>query len=312
MPSPCGSTCPGDTPELHWGYGEGIFDHAEFEVLLKHMIQEDYLFITGGLLSMGEQAERVFGRKNFMELYAVFSSPLLYKVQTQTGYIVGSLEQAFVDNLVPEMSSFLLAGRAWTVTHINHEERTVHVVLAPRGKKPSWGGFAPQLLGFEVCQQIADILQTEGSIPYLDTLAQAALDEYRADLRPLLQGGHRIQIESGRALWWTFAGGKINHTLKYAIQLYHNCSIVADNFRLKIEGDSVSPTTLKLAIAQISNDAFWNEPSTKRFICQQLPEYRLSKFQQTLPESYSLEIISNYLLDIPGAVLFLNTNSTSA
>ncbi len=112
------------------------------------------------------------------------------------------------------MSSFLLAGRAWTITHINHEERTVNVVLAPCGKKPSWGGFAPQLLGFEVCQQIADILQTEGSIPYIDILAQAALDEYRADLRPLLQGGHSIQIESGRALWWTFAGGQINHTIK--------------------------------------------------------------------------------------------------
>lgn len=80
---------------------------AEFEVLIEHMIQEDYLFMAGGLLSMGQQAERVFGRKNFMELYAVFSSPLLYKVQTGAGYIVGSLEQAFVDKLVPEMSSFL-------------------------------------------------------------------------------------------------------------------------------------------------------------------------------------------------------------
>ncbi len=56
----------------------------------------------------------------------------------------------------------------------------------------------------------------------------------------------------------------------------------------------------------MSNDAFWNEPSTKRFLFEQLPEYRLSKFQKTLPESYSLEMISKYLLDIPGAVLFLN------
>jgi len=51
--------------------------------------------------------------------------------------------------------------------------------------------------------------------------------------------------------------------------------------------------------------AFWNQLSTKRFIFEQLPEYRLSKFQQALPESYSLEIIGNYLLDIPRAVTFL-------
>ena len=75
------------------------------------MLQHDYLFSAGGLLSMGGQAERVFGRKNFMELYAVFSSPVLYKVQTKAGYIIGSLEQAFVDKLVPGMSSFLLGGR---------------------------------------------------------------------------------------------------------------------------------------------------------------------------------------------------------
>ena len=282
--------------------------HVEFEVLIKHMIQEDYLFMAGGLLSMGQQAEQVFGRKNFMELYAVFSSPLLYKVQTGAGYIVGSLEQAFVDKLVPEMSSFLLGGRAWTVIHINHEERTVRVVLAPRGKKPSWGGFLPQLLSFEVCQQIADILRTEGSIPYIDASAQAALDECRADLKPLLQGaGHSIQTEPDRALWWTFAGGQINHTLKYGLQFHRDWKIIADNFRLKIEGDSVSPTTLSLAIAQMSDNAFWNDPSTKRFIFEQLPEYRLSKFQQALPESYSLEMISHYLLDIPGAVLYLQT-----
>ena len=279
--------------------------HTEFEVLLKHMIQKDYLFMAGGLLSMGEEAERVFGRKNFMELYAVFSSPLLYKVQTQTGYIVGFLEQAFLDKLVPEMSSFLLGGRAWTVIHINHEEHTVRVILAPRGKKPSWSGFAPQLLGFEICQQIANILQTEGSIPYLDTLAQAALDECRADLKPLLQGSPSIQTEPTRLLWWTFAGGQINHTLKYGLQFHHDWKIVADNFRLKVEGDSISPTTLSLAIAQMSSKAFWNEPSTQRFIFEQLPEYRLSKFQKVLPESYSLEMISDYLLDIPGAVLFL-------
>lgn len=279
--------------------------YAEFEVLIKHMIQEDYLFIAGGLLSMGQQAERVFGRKNFMELYAVFSSPLLYKVQTGAGYIVGSLEQAFVDKLVPEMSSFLLGGRAWSVIHISHEERTVLVLIAPRGKKPTWGGFAPQLLSFEVCQQITDILKTKGSIFYIDASAQAALDECRADLT--LKTGHSIQTEPNRVLWWTFAGGQINHTLKYGLQFHHDWKIVADNFKLKIEGDSLSPTTLNLAIAQMSDDTFWNDPSTKRSIFEQLPEYRLSKFQQALPESYSLEMISNYLLDIPGVVLFLQT-----
>jgi len=282
--------------------------HDEFEVLTQHMLREDYLFAAGGLLSMGNQAERVFGRKNFMELYAVFSSPQLYKVQTQAGYTVGSLEQSFVDKLVPEVSSFLLGGRAWTVTHISHEERAVRVVAAPRGKKPSWGGFAPQLLGFEISQKIATLLKSDQPIPYINPEAQAALDSCRADLGALvMQPGANLQMESERALWWTFAGGQINHTLKYGLQFHHDWKIAVDNSKLKIEGDSLGFSTLSGAIDRMCHEAFWQNEKTQHFISSQLPEYRLSKFQQALPETYSLEMVSNYLLDISRTVKFLQT-----
>lgn len=280
--------------------------YEEFEILVNHMLDQDYLFITGGLLSMGATAERVFGRKNFMEIYAVFSSPVLYKVQTKAGYVVGSLEQAFTDTLVEEISSFLLGGRAWVVMHINHDDRVVRVEPAPRGKKPSWGGFAPQLLGLDICQQIAALLKDEGKVPYIDSVAQHALDEVRADLGRLLQGASLgIQMESDRATWWTFAGGRINHTLKYGLQFHHDWKIVADNFKLKIEGDSLGAGTLNLSIEQLSNFEFWKAPSTQDFIDTQLPQYRLSKFQQALPAMYSLEMIHNYLLDIPATTAFL-------
>jgi len=273
--------------------------YEEFEVLTKHMIERDYLFIAGGLLSMGAKAEKVFGRKNFMELYAVFSSPVLYKVQTKAGYVVGSLEQAFIDTLVEEISSFLLGGRAWIVEHVNHDERVIRVEPAPRGKKPSWGGFAPQLLSQDICQQIATLLKDDGKVPYVDSKTQEILDETRADLGKLLQNSnHGIQAESNRLIWWTFAGGKINHTLKYGLQYHHNWKILADNFKLKIEGDSLGPGTLNLSIEQLSKPTFWKTSSVKDFIESQLPQYRLSKFQQALPDLYSLEMISNYLLDI--------------
>lgn len=299
------------SPERCWEHLSSVPDfsginYTEFEVLIKHMIREDFLFHAGGLLSMGDKAERVFGRKNFMELYAVFSSPLLYKVQTPSGYTIGSLEQAFVDKLVADMSSFLLSGKAWTVTHINHQERIVGVVPAPRGKKPSWGGFAPQLLGSDLCQQIAEIIKTEDIIPYIDPRAQASVDEFRTDLRPLLIDSQlSIQIDNERALWWTFAGGQINHTLKYGLQFHHDWRIVADNFKLKIEGESLGQAALSLAITQMSDKDFWQSPNIQKFILSQLPEYRLSKFQAALPEIYSLEMIGNYLLNLPGAANFL-------
>ncbi|MGB3491233.1 MAG: hypothetical protein WBA57_00790 [Elainellaceae cyanobacterium] len=38
------------------------------------------------------------------------------------------------------------------------------------------------------------------------------------------------------------------------------------------------------------------------------PEYRLSKFQQALPEQFALEMVQDYLLDIPAAVTFLQVS----
>jgi ATP-dependent helicase Lhr and Lhr-like helicase len=241
-----------------------------------------------------------------MELYAVFSSPVLYKVQTQAGRSIGSLEQAFVDKLVPEMSSFLLGGRAWTVSHINYTERTVQVTAAPRGKKPSWGGFAPQLLGFELCQQIAELLKSDEQVPYIDEIAQSALQEYCADLGTLLKKQKlAIEIEPDRSVWWTFAGGQINTTLRYGLQCQHDWKITADNFKLKIEGDSLGVAALFSAIEQMRDRKFWHSPTTQEFILTHLPEYRLSKFQRALPDVYSLEIISNYLIDVPNTTAFL-------
>jgi ATP-dependent Lhr-like helicase len=257
---------------------------------------------------MGDEAERVFGRKNFMELYAVFTTPQLYRVKTTTGYVVGSLEQAFVDTLVEEMSSFLLGGQAWTVDHVNHHERTVNVSLAPRGTKPSWGGFAPQLLGFEVCQQIAELLRSDTTIPYIDAASQDALDAFRQDIGSLSRcPGFRIRLGPDEALWWTFAGGRINHTLKYGLQLQEDWRVVTDNFRLKIAGDGLSFATLENVIDVMSTNHFWSDPTNQRRLLARLPEYRLSKFQRALPECYALEMIRDHLLDIPGAVEWLQT-----
>jgi len=192
----------------------------EFDAVVEHMKKEDFLFESGGLLSMGQKAERAFGKKNFKELYAVFSSPVLYRVVTAAGRDLGSLEQNFVDRLVEDMSSFLLGGRAWTVARVNHEERVVQVREAPGGVKPSWGGFVPQFLGHELCQRIRKVLIETTKYPYVDEPGYAHLQAKREDLGELLKRqGHAVQLDGSLGRWWTFAGGRINHTLKYAFEV---------------------------------------------------------------------------------------------
>ncbi len=279
---------------------------AEFDATIEHMKKEDFLFEAGGLLSMGQEAERKYGKRNFLELYAVFSSPVLYRVATAGGRDLGSLEQDFVDRLVEQMSSFLLGGRAWTVERVSHDDRVVVVREAPGGVKPSWGGFIPQFLGFDLCQRIKRVLTDTVRYPYVDEPGSKHIQEKRDDLGELLRrAGHAVQIDGGVARWWTFAGGRVNHSLKYGFEVAEGWKVVADNFQLRIEGDGVGHESVRKAIGKMSAAAFWDAPDTRRAVLARLPGYRLSKFQDCLPERFALEVIEHYLLDVEGTVRWL-------
>ncbi len=282
-------------------------ERQEFDAVVAHMLGEDYLFESGGLLSMGQKAERVFGRKNFLELYAVFSSPVLYRVVSQAGRDLGSLEQDFVDRLVENMSSFLLGGRAWTVERVNHADRMVHVREAPGGIKPSWGGFIPQMLSFKLCQRIKTTLTDDATFPYVDERAVQHIQAQREDLGALLRrAGPAIQLDGSQARWWTFAGGRINHTLKYGLEIAEGWKVIADNFLVRIDGNGVTHDTVRAAVRRLASPEFWTAPETRKAILGRLPGYRLSKFQDCLPERFALEVVANYLLDVNGAVKWLS------
>jgi ATP-dependent Lhr-like helicase len=279
---------------------------AEFDETVEHMKAEDFLFESGGLLSMGQQAERAFGKKNFLELYAVFSSPKLYRVQTEARRDLGSLEQNFVDRLVEQMSSFLLGGRAWTVCSVNHDDRVVVVRESPRGVKPSWGGFIPQHLGFDLCRRMLRVLTDDVRYPYVDDVGWKYLTAKREDLGELLRRpGRAVQLDGGIGHWWTFAGGRVNHTLKYGFEVVEGWKVVADNFQLRIEGDGVDHESVRAAIERMCAAEFWTSPDMRRAVLARLPGYRLSKFQDCLPERFALETIGNYLLDVTGTVRWL-------
>jgi len=139
---------------------------AEYDRLITWLIEDESLVVAGGRLLLGPHAERRFGRRNFMELYAVFSSPQSYSVVTVHGQVIGTLTQDFVDGLVDGVSCFLLGGRPWVVFLVVHNERLVRVEPAPRGRQPTWGGFLPQFLGFHLCQKILEIVTSEDAYPY--------------------------------------------------------------------------------------------------------------------------------------------------
>jgi ATP-dependent Lhr-like helicase len=280
----------------------------ELDRLVEWMVKDESFVLANGRLVLGPKAERRFGRRNFMELFAVFSSPQSYTVQTDAGQPLGSLNQAFVDRLVDGVSCFLLGGRAWNVFEVRHDGRRVVVGPAPRGRQPTWGGYIPQFLSEAVCRKIRDLLGTEECYNYLSTEAALVLAERRDALRGVLRTSHTcVELTDNEIRWWTFAGGRINSTLRYGMgSILPNVQIIPDNVLLRLRGDNLNFLRFQEALASLRDAAFWANEELWRGIFTALPGYRLSKFQPLMPPWIEQEVIAGYLLDVEGAKKWLS------
>lgn len=69
--------------EVAWDHLSRVADfrgieRAELGRLIEWMITDESMILASGRLVLVQKAERRFGRRNFMEIFAVFSSPQSY------------------------------------------------------------------------------------------------------------------------------------------------------------------------------------------------------------------------------------------
>ena len=278
--------------------------NEQFNLLIDYLIGKNFLYEESGRISMGVDAEKKFGYKNFMEIYSVFSSTKTYDVKTIGGRPLGSIEGRFADTLEEE-SCFLLTGTAWVVKRIEQAGNTIWVKKAASGKAPMWGGFAPNMLSYELCRKIYSVLTDNERYTYCDHPARELLDEIREDKLFLKQSFAPFDIEDDYIYWWTYAGGKINNTLKYAILYQSGFSIISNNYYLKFKGGRETIKSFSEMINKMKEHEFWDDAELKKSMIKMLSGRRLSKFQDCLPEMYQSELIPKAYLDIPGTNRFL-------
>lgn len=295
----------GVTPDEAWAVLSRVEDfkgigRGEFDRLIDGLVRDEALVRVSGRLVVGPKVEKHFGRKNFREIYAVFESPQSYTVTTGQ-QVIGTLEQNFVDLLVQGESAFLLAGRAWWVERVSHDERRVAVVAAPRGKEPSWGGILPRFLGFEVCQAMLAVTLAEGPIPWVSPAAMERIQEWRDSLDGVDARGGLVGSDDA-VRWWTFAGGRVNQTLKLVMSaLRSTWSVSADNLGVRIRSDSgVTHGEVRALVEQLADPDTWEAEGLWAEVAARLPNYRLSKFQVLMPAWVIREMLAGYLVDVEG------------
>src|SRR5690606_8077291 len=144
------------------------------------------------LLSLGTRGEQLYGRKNFFELYAVFSSPPIMKVmhgRSEIGHVQALFVQGQADpEAGPSTLCFRLAGRPWQVVHTDWSRGELPVEPAEVGKVRSWLG-PPTMRSFSRCQAMASVLRSpdEGERGWLSADAQRELAALRHDYAPLFE-----------------------------------------------------------------------------------------------------------------------------
>lgn len=202
----------------------------DFNILLKHLIDEAFLAKTGKSVTQGASTAEIVGSgKEKMDFVVLFPGGFEYSV-IFNGHEIGKIHPAVLSSSSDDEMSFLLGGRSYLVKEVNSNRKTVHVVKGSSGKPPSWFG-GSSLMTKEFARAIRSSL-LEMRIPDGMLLSPGAsqilldfVDNHRAspNLISLRESNKRVIIE-------TFAGDLSNIFLSLCIKAVSGLKSVSANW----------------------------------------------------------------------------------
>ena len=185
--------------------------------LLEHLFTQGYLFADGVRVGVGPRGERELGRRHYLELVSVFTTPPLFQVMHGRREL-GKVHQSTFARSAKERQQqrpvvILLAGRSWRVTSIAWSRRVAYVEPVELAGKTSWLGLAPPMTA-ELARAHHQVLRGPCHAQHhWSRRAHERLDELRQgftflDPEPgtLTEGGDGLE-------YWNFAGTHANHLL---------------------------------------------------------------------------------------------------
>ena len=271
---------------------------AQIDSLVQWMLHQQILWDDQGVLWLGREGEETYGRRNFLELFSVFTSPPLFTV------LHGREELGFVDEMTflgkqDAPRALLLGGRAWLVSHIDWKRRVAYVKATDTKGRSRWKGERPGL-EFRLCQSIKHRLAGDDDCAMWSTRARQQIAAIRKEFVWLDTDGTAVLLEKGgTAEWWTFAGTGANATLAYELSQAMEHRATYDSFTVTFEA-YVSLNTIALALGKLrAHDV--NEMSVA------IEEHAIAglKFSECLPRDLALDMLRTRLCDHPAVQYIL-------
>ena len=272
---------------------------ADRRELVDHMLAEDILFASGGRYSLGARGEKLYGWRNFSELYAVFSTPQTLRV------VFGAQEIGRIDALFAQQQSldkltFVLGAKAWRAVHIDWKEAVVRVEPIGDGNLVRWQG-TPELLGRDLCQSVRGVLVSTDLDPEWSQRARTRLTELRAE-HDLPADGHLPLVADSQGLrLWTFAGGRANNLLGRVLESKLGDKVTLDNLYIGFRGQAAqSDAAIRQALADLRAEGRPDHADALKF-AESCARGRISKFQPCLPDRLEAEYLADVLTSVPEA-----------
>lgn len=261
--------------------------------ILAWMLAEGILSEAEGILWLGRQGEEAFGRRNFLELFSVFTSPPLFAVRHGRQEL-GSVDQMTFLSRHEGPRVLLLGGRSWRLTHLDWSRRVAHVEATDETGRSRWRG-SGLMLGFDLCQALRRLLAGKGVSPRWSQRAQAWMEELRHEHAWVhADGPSLLSRPPDGAEWWTFAGTRANATL--AGELSRLCGGHADHDGLTVTiqgGKGLSEVTA--AVRELGA----RDPSSMTPLVAEDALEGL-KFSQCLPKELAMATLASRLRDTSG------------
>jgi ATP-dependent Lhr-like helicase len=261
-------------------------DRSVLSSLVDSMIARQILWSDGGILSFAPEGEARYGRKNFMELLSVFTSPPLFRV-TWGKKELGFVHESTFFNRQNKPSVLLLAGRSWKTNHLDWRRRIAHVEPSEERGKSRWLGEG-QSLSYRVCQSISEILASDQTEPHWSRRTTSQMAELREDF-PWVRTGSTalVQHSDAELRWWTFAGGVANMLLGHQLKRFGDTQ--SDNLSIRLEG-RVSPEDVREFLGSLRSDQIVAVPDPDSI--------ENLKFSEALPQALADEVFCARFSDV--------------
>jgi ATP-dependent Lhr-like helicase len=282
----------GDRIWRTWWAGLPLFDEHADEIV-RHLVTAGYLNKDSGMLFVGPEAERTFGRRNFLELTSVFTSEPAFTVLLGRAE-VGTVHPLALVGRTPEPRVLLLAGRNWKVTYIDWKRRRCFVEPTELPGRIRWRS-GPLPLHFALCRAMREIILGATPAVGFTRRAQSAIADLRKALAPLAdpQRTAVVRDPSGDLRWWTWAGAAANATVQAALAGTSDPLQRVDNLALRLRRD-LGVRELRAAI-----DLAHNHPLPPPAITEEALVGL--KFATALPTDLAAQTLGERVADRQGA-----------